>query len=110
MAAILRLVGLPYRLSEKELTDFFDDSASVTPKATHLLLDRKGRPSGVGYVEFDSEKDANAVQEMCDGKNIGSTGRYAKMLKSDADELEWQLQRQTLLNGKNDLGSLGART
>ena len=76
---VLRLEGLPFKVTSDELNDFFTESeAKITH--THLLLNRDGRPSGIGYIELDSEADVKLALTL-DGKCIGEYKRYVRMGK-----------------------------
>lgn len=104
--SVLRLEGLPYRATSDDVSDFFHDLADVKPDKIHLLLNRDHRPSGTGYAEFSSDSDARSAQDKCDGKCIGDSGRYVRIVRPSGegggDELGWHLRRQRLIMRDGD--------
>jgi RNA recognition motif-containing protein len=74
---VLRLEGLPFKVTSEEITDFFTETeAKIT--TTYLLLNRDMRPSGIGYIELESEADVKLALTL-DGKCIGDSKRYVRM-------------------------------
>ena len=58
--AVMRLEGLPFRVSKEELLEFFGDCRIHNNlDGIHLIMNREGRASGLGYVELESEEDIN---------------------------------------------------
>ena len=74
---VLRLDGLPFKATPDEIKDFFSESEAKIENI-HLLLNRDMRPSGVGYIELESEGDLKSAQTL-DGKCIGDSKRYVRM-------------------------------
>jgi RNA recognition motif-containing protein len=75
--SVLRLEGLPFRVTEDEITDFFAESEAKVERV-YLMLNRNMRPSGTAYVDFESDADAKLAVAL-DGKCIGDSKRYVKI-------------------------------
>lgn len=91
---VARLEGLPFRVSKEELKDFFRDCRlNDDLNSIHLILNNEGRASGLGFVELATNEDLSEAKHMSD-KNIGSYGRYAKVVECDPEELRWYLNRR----------------
>lgn len=85
--AVVRLEGLPFRVSKEELLDFFSECKIYNElDGIHLIMNREGRASGLGYVELESKDDVSAALDK-DQKNIGNHNRYAKIQECDLAEL-----------------------
>ena len=74
---VLRLEGLPFKVTEDEVKEFFSESETKIEKL-HLLLNRDQRPSGIGFIELESETDLKSAMTL-DGKCIGDSKRYVRM-------------------------------
>ena len=74
---VLRLEGLPFKVTEDEIRDFLTETEAKIEKI-HLLLNRDQRPSGIGFIEFESEADLKSAI-VNDGKCIGDSKRYVRM-------------------------------
>ena len=74
---ILRLEGLPFRINEEEIRQFFTE-AECKINRVHLIVNRDLRPSGNGYLEVESEADVKAALTL-DGKCVGDSKRYVKI-------------------------------
>ena len=72
---VIRLEGLPFRVTREELLDFFEDcDIHKGIDGVHLVMNRDGRASGMGYVELQSGEDVeNALKKS--QKNIGRHNR-----------------------------------
>ena len=67
--------NLPYRITEEELSAHFEDCGSI--QDIILIKDREtGRSKGFGFVEFESEDQAEAATKL-DGQECG--GRPLKI-------------------------------
>lgn len=56
--AVIRLEGLPFRVTKEELLDFFNDSQIHNGlDGIHLIMNKEGRASGLGYVELETQED-----------------------------------------------------
>ena len=72
----VRLEGLPFRVTREELLDFFQDcDIHKGIDGVHLIMNRDGRASGMGYVELQSGEDVENALKMSQ-KNIGRHNRY----------------------------------
>ena len=74
---VLRLDGLPFKVTSDEVKDFFVETEAKIENI-HLLLNRDMRPSGVGYIELESDADFKLALTL-DGKCIGDSKRYVRM-------------------------------
>jgi RNA recognition motif-containing protein len=74
---VLRLEGLPFKVTEEEIREFFTETEAKIENL-HLLLNRDQRPSGIGFIELESEADLKAALTL-DGKCIGDSKRYVRM-------------------------------
>lgn len=72
---VVRLEGLPFRVTREELLDHFEDcDINKGIDGIHLIMNRDGRASGMGYVELQSGEDVeNATKKS--QKNIGRHNR-----------------------------------
>jgi heterogeneous nuclear ribonucleoprotein F/H len=52
----IKMSGLPYRLSEREIIDWF---LPLTCARVRILKNRDNKPSGEAIAEFNNEEDAN---------------------------------------------------
>ena len=63
MGTKLYVGGLPYTVSEDELTEAFAKAGTVT--SAKIIMDKfSGRSKGFGFVEMASEEEAKAAMEM----------------------------------------------
>lgn len=70
MATKLYVGSLPYRSTDQELKEAFEQFGSVESVA--IIHDREtGRSKGFGFVEMSSEDEAKAAIEGMDGKEFG---------------------------------------
>eukprot|EP00095_Tigriopus_kingsejongensis_P008653 maker-scaffold537_size144400-snap-gene-0.21 protein:Tk08653 transcript:maker-scaffold537_size144400-snap-gene-0.21-mRNA-1 annotation:"rna-binding protein fusilli isoform x2" len=92
---IIRMRGLPYDCTSKQVTDFFENGelgCDVLDKEDGVLFVRKpdGRATGDAFVLFDEEKDAElALQKH--KEIIGS--RYIELFRSTTAEVQQVLNR-----------------
>ena len=56
----VRLRGLPWRASVYDIAAFFAP-LRIAPDGVHIVLNREGRPSGEGFVRFETAEDAAAA-------------------------------------------------
>ncbi len=67
--------NLPYRASEEEIKDLFEQYGDVT--SVKLITDREtGRARGFGFIEMDDENAMKAIEAL-DGKEF--EGRTLKI-------------------------------
>ena len=65
--------NLPYRITQEEVEDHFSDCGSIVEVI--LVKDRAtGRSKGFGFVEFETEDQAEAATKLdgqeCDGRAL----------------------------------------
>jgi hypothetical protein len=85
MYPILKLEGLPFKVTTEELHQFFAD---CDVKEVYLVKDCDERPSGLGFVELETpELISRALAK--NGKNIASHNRYLKASLSTRDQMQW---------------------
>ncbi|MCY1722123.1 RNA-binding protein [Prolixibacteraceae bacterium Z1-6] len=75
--------NLPFNLGEEDLREIFEEYGEVT--STKIISDKfSGRSKGFGFVEMDSDDDANkAIQEL---NNAEVGGRNIKVNESKPRE------------------------
>lgn len=99
MTRILRLTGLPFKISNDAVKDWIQQLCQVSADEVHLIANRKGLATGDAYAIFADKSEAKIVLDSCDEKTIGDSNRYVKIHESDETELNWQLKRQDLFKG-----------
>lgn len=88
MATKLYVGGLPYSTTQDELRDTFSQAGTVT--STSIIMDKMtGRSRGFGFVEMESDADAQKAIEMWNGKDFG--GR--KLTVNEAKPMEARAPR-----------------
>merc|ERR1719193_652434 len=95
---VIRMRGLPYAALKNDIMQFF---SPVVPSngedGIHIVRDKDiGRPSGIAYVEFDTEADVNTALSM-NRKNMGS--RYIELFSSNQAELTQAMAAPHLFQG-----------
>ena len=65
----IKMSGLPFRASEKEIRDFFLPAAKCV--SVEVILNRDGRPSGDAIASFNSKEEVEAAMEK-DREHLGS--------------------------------------
>lgn len=79
MSAKLFVGNLSFDTTSDEIRDLF--SAVGPVGSCHVITDRDtGRSRGFGFVEMNSEAEANAVKEKFDGQNLH--GRALKVAEA----------------------------
>lgn len=69
MATQLFVGSLPFRMSDDELKELFTEFGEVS--SAKIISDREtGRSRGFGFVEFDSEDEAQAAIKAMNGKDV----------------------------------------
>lgn len=69
MATKLYVGGIPYTTKEDSLKDYFSQAGNVLSVA--IIMDKmSGRSKGFGFVEMDSQEDANKAIEMFNDKEF----------------------------------------
>lgn len=75
--------GLPYSLTNDELSSFFSQAGTVV--SVSIISDRDtGRSKGFGFVEMATEEEASAAIAKCNGADLA--GR--KLIVSEAKPME----------------------
>lgn len=70
MATKLYIGSLPYRSTDQELKEAFEQFGGV--ESATIIYDREtGRSKGFGFVEMSSEDEAKAAIEGMNGKEFG---------------------------------------
>lgn len=71
--------NLSYKISDQELKNVFEEFGEVT--SAKVIIDRKtGRSKGFGFVEMNSDDEAQAAINELDGSEI--KGRTVKVNKA----------------------------
>jgi len=84
---IVKLRGLPWNVSPKEIYNFLKDCNIVNEeKGIHLTTSKDGRPSGECFVELMSQADVEKAKAH-DKENMGK--RYIEVFEAKRAELEW---------------------
>lgn len=69
MATQLFVGSLPFRMSGDELEELFAEFGKVA--SAKIITDREtGRSRGFGFVEFDSDDEAQAAVKSLNGKDV----------------------------------------
>ncbi|KAH7315861.1 hypothetical protein KP509_21G068400 [Ceratopteris richardii] len=79
---VLRLRGLPFSVSKREIIDFFKESA-LEDENIHIVTHADGRATGEAFVEFHSPEESKAAMKK-DKMTLGS--RYVELFPSSRDE------------------------
>jgi RNA recognition motif-containing protein len=90
MAKKLYVGGLPYATRDDELKELFSKAGTVA-SATVIIDRMSGRSKGFGFVEFDSDEEAQNAIEMFDGTDFG--GRSIKV--NEARPMEERPRRES---------------
>ena len=62
--------NLPYRMSEEELRNPFEEFGEVA--SVNIVYDREtGRSKGFGFVEMPNESEAEQAMEQLNGQPVG---------------------------------------
>lgn len=62
--------NLPYSTNDAELRDLFAAAGAVATAS--VIMDKmSGRSKGFGFVEFESDADAQKAIDMFNGKDVG---------------------------------------
>lgn len=68
--------NLPYRMNDQDLSELFSEYGEVT--SARIITDREtGRSKGFGFVEMESDSDANEAISALDGNAV--QGRNIKV-------------------------------
>ncbi|MFA5173017.1 MAG: RNA-binding protein [Candidatus Paceibacterota bacterium] len=62
--------GLPWKVTDKDLSDAFSEAGTV--ESASVVIDKMtGRSRGFGFVEMATEEDAQKAIEMWNGREMG---------------------------------------
>ena len=100
MGPVVRLEGLPFRVSKEELKEFFSACQLAHGiDSIHLIMNNEGRASGLGYVELAADEDVAPATKLNE-QNIAHHNRYAKICQCEPEELKWYLNRKNAADTK----------
>ncbi|CAM6127029.1 unnamed protein product [Calypogeia fissa] len=80
---VLKLRGLPFSASKRDIIDFFREYGELTEDNVHIMTLANGRASGEAFVEFATPSEAKAA--MNKDKMILGT-RYVDLFPSSREE------------------------
>jgi len=84
MAKKLFVGGLPWKTTEDELRDAFSKAGTVASVA--VITDKMtGRSKGFGFVEMESDEEANAAIEMWNNQDFGGRNIVVNEAKPKED-------------------------
>ena len=78
----MHLRGMPWKATTRDIVEFFGD-LRVAPNGVHIVLNAEGRPSGDGFVEFETHADA--VQALQKHPIFNEHRRRRQLLSSQSD-------------------------
>lgn len=85
---VVHLRGMPWKATTRDIVEFFGD-LRVAPNGVHIVLNAEGRPSGDGFVEFETHADAvQALQKH--KKYLGP--RFVEVYKTSLREMHAKLE------------------
>ncbi|XP_008334430.1 uncharacterized protein LOC103397816 [Cynoglossus semilaevis] len=98
---IVRVKGLPWSTSAEEIMHFFSDCRIRGGlDGIHLTLDRRGRPSGRGFIEMEDEEDVSRALEK-HRQYIGE--RYVEVYEVTNSDAEAMLKKNLEPNAKSEV-------
>merc|ERR550534_3663420 len=81
---VLRMRGLPFTATEKDILQFFQEG-DLVPAKVHIVADKStGRSMGIALVEFESEDEILAALDL-NRNEIGD--RYIELFRATMAEL-----------------------
>lgn len=84
MAKKLFVGGLPWKTTEDELKDAFSKAGTVASVA--VITDKMtGRSKGFGFVEMESDEEAQAAIDMWNGQDFGGRNIVVNEAKPKED-------------------------
>merc|ERR1711962_624345 len=103
MDNIVKLRGLPWSASSKEIYNFLKDCNIVNEEqGIHMITGKDGRPSGECFVELASQLDVEKAKAH-DKEDMGK--RYIEVYDAKRAELEWFLNHMP--GGMGGMGAMG---
>ncbi|KAB5528574.1 hypothetical protein PHYPO_G00141790 [Pangasianodon hypophthalmus] len=98
---VVRIRGLPFTCTEKDITEFFS-GLNIVKDGVTLVMDRWGRSSGDAFVQFGTQEMADEALKR-DREVIGS--RYIEVYPSKKSDIQTQYGR-----GRGDTTVTASRT
>ena len=93
------LRGLPWKATHRDIVHFFGPlGLQIARDGVHIVLNADGRPSGDGFVVFDSLSDANHARHKYHKEYMGS--RFVEIFASTLREMRAKLEPQELAMGR----------
>jgi len=93
------LRGLPWKAKHRDIISFFGPfGLQIARDGVHIVLNADGRPSGDGFVVFDSLSDANHARHKYHKEYMGS--RFVEIFASTLREMRAKLEPQELAMGR----------
>jgi len=89
----VRLRGLPYEATKKDIADFFA-GIEIAPYGITITMDENGRPSGEAYVEFAAGEVEKAL--LKNKEKIGH--RYIEIFRSSKHDVKY-VSRSNMFGG-----------
>ena len=87
------LRGLPWKATHRDIVHFFGPlGLQIARDGVHIVLNADGRPSGDGFVVFDSLSDANHARHKYHKEYMGS--RFVEIFASTLREMRAKLEPQ----------------
>lgn len=100
MATKLYVGGLPYQTDDKRLLEVFSQAGKVV--SAQVIMDREtGRSKGFGFVEYDSNEEAQNAISMFDQQELD--GRTIRV--NEARPLQDKPRRNDRFNQSNGQGN-----
>lgn len=101
---VVKLRGLPWRVTEKEIGDFFKGLELSEEHGVHIHLERSGRASGEAFVQFKTSEDC----EKALNRHMETIGhRFIEIFRSTEAELRRSLNQNTYGMGGGIAGGMG---
>merc|ERR1712223_295209 len=85
----IKMSGLPFRASEKEIRDFFLPAAKCV--SVKVILNRDGRPSGDAIASFNSKEEVEAAMEK-DREHLGSRFIILTRVQEDTNNQNFSIR------------------
>ncbi|XP_043849683.1 heterogeneous nuclear ribonucleoprotein H-like [Dromiciops gliroides] len=87
---VVRVRGLPWSCSVSDVQNFFSECKIQNgASGIHFIYNREGKPSGVAFVELESEDDVKLALKK-DKETMAH--RYVEVFKSNSVEMDWTLK------------------
>ena len=100
MPVIIKLKGMPWQTSSRDIKAFFRDS-KIAEHDIHLAPNEDGKACGVGFACFYDDEDARRAMQR-NGAYIGK--RYVELFLSSQTEMEKALRDGVPMTPKSPVG------